>query len=528
MPSSLAYNRIRHASFRLYTILLGMLFTLASLTSAAEVDAALGQAQQPPPIQIIPGDSMNLKIVEQISSHYVVVQVDPPVHNWFAGTFTNLPTDKEVTIGLSMVGMDSKGNKADVSKWRGIMPVMTYADPEKYETYEWFSKDEQGRWVSCDPFKQGRAAQYAGNGKVPEQSVIPKEFAKQFLSADGKYWSAWREVDKAEAITTLNIFRCASKFALPEVTIAMRVPFTYTYQQQVIARLQAAKLPGVFVDEIGTTPGGRKLQVIRVENTSPGVVQTKKKTAMVIAREHATEHASSWAAFGILAEGLNRLYQHTIQPSDPTWLFVLIEDPDGATASIFDRMTEKFLDSDEAGTPPEVFDYARYMIDYVNSKQTIDISVAFHNVEANETPHLFSPFRERIYDTETLAFNRQYFALVSAENYSVASAEKSWGVGGAQNRLYGWCSRFGAFDLAYEVNDRNPSQRLSLQQLQHIGSLLQKHVLTWLPSTEGETLHNRAHALLEERSIKRAAYFEQHKDASPDHRTQYEMLILRY
>jgi hypothetical protein len=233
------------------------------------------------PIALIPGDGMNLEIVDQISSHYVIVKVNPPVHNWFAGTFTNLPTDKEVTIGLSMEGMDTKGNTGDVSKWVGLRPVMTYADPTKYETYEWFQKDEQGRWVSGDAFKKGDE-KFAGTGTTPEQSVIPQEVAADFLSEDGNYWQPWREIDNAEAVTNLNIFRMKQQFSYPKATLAMRVPFTYTYLQQFISQLQSADIPGVYVDKIGMTPKGRNLQVIRVEASGKEVAITDTTPTIIM------------------------------------------------------------------------------------------------------------------------------------------------------------------------------------------------------------------------------------------------------
>jgi len=242
---------------------------LVGMLGASAQEATLPRPPDPTPIALTPQDGFNLAVVDQITPHYVIVKLASPAHNWFAGTFTNLPTDKAVTIGLSMAGNDTRGNAADVKKWVGLMPVMTYADPTQYETYEWFRKDAQGRWVSGDPFKQGEA-RFAGTGKTPEQAVIPKEVAAQFLSADGQYWQAWREVDTAEAVPGINVFRITQRFARPTATVAMRVPYTYTYLQAFLAKLQAAKLPGVTVDEIGDTPEKRKLQCIRVEDPTNG------------------------------------------------------------------------------------------------------------------------------------------------------------------------------------------------------------------------------------------------------------------
>ncbi|HOS44775.1 MAG TPA: hypothetical protein PK794_13885 [Armatimonadota bacterium] len=143
--------------------LLGVL--LAGMLGASVQEAAPPRAPDPPPVAITPQDGFNLEVVDQVNSHYVIVKLASPAHSWFAGAFTHLPTDKDVPIGLSMAGNDTKGNAADVTKWVGLVPVMTYADPAQYETYEWFTKDGQGRWMSEDIFKQGEA-KYAGTGKA--------------------------------------------------------------------------------------------------------------------------------------------------------------------------------------------------------------------------------------------------------------------------------------------------------------------------------------------------------------------------
>jgi len=110
----------------------------------------------PPQIITIPQDGFNLIVDEQLAPDYVVVKQTRPAHNWFAGTFSNLPTDREVTIGLSMQGNGGGINIGNVAKWKGLRPVLTYADPTKYESYEWFIKDDNGVWISGDPFKKGK------------------------------------------------------------------------------------------------------------------------------------------------------------------------------------------------------------------------------------------------------------------------------------------------------------------------------------------------------------------------------------
>ena len=99
------------------TIMLGLglvLFTIGSVRAAADETPAAAR-QAPAPIQILPGDGMNLMIEEALTPHYLIVKLRPPAaHNWFSAKFTNLPTDQPVTIGFSMAGNNTTENIADV------------------------------------------------------------------------------------------------------------------------------------------------------------------------------------------------------------------------------------------------------------------------------------------------------------------------------------------------------------------------------------------------------------------------------
>jgi len=286
----MAQNRVKQLWLTCACLLLVLLATLP-------LHAQPGEGSDVPAIATTSQDGFNLVVSEMITPSYACLQVSPPTHGWFAGSFTHLPVKTPVTLGLSMGEMRDGELDADVTRWLGLQPVMTYADPTQYAAYEWFRKDPQGRWISGDPFKVGEA-RYAGMELVPKQTVIPEEVASQFLSSDGAIWTPWREIDNVEVLPNVNIFRIRETYALPSATVAMRVPYTYTYLQDFLSRLQAAKLPGVTVDELGKTPGGRALQVIRV--TDPTDPQANRQSILVIAREHATEPAGSWVAHGML------------------------------------------------------------------------------------------------------------------------------------------------------------------------------------------------------------------------------------
>jgi len=523
------------------TIMLGLgllLFTICAVR-AAEDDTPAAR-QDPAPIQILPGDGMNLVIEEALTPHHLIVKLRPPAaHNWFSLQLTNLPTDQPVTIGFSMEGNNTAGNIADVKKWIGLSPVMTYGDPKRYEINEWFAKDAEGRWVSGDPLERGDA-RFAGDGPTPEQTVIPAEVAAEFLSKDGTYWQPWREIDEVEVLANINIFRIRHHFARPTATIAMRVPFTYTYLQQLIARLQAAQLPGVFVDEIGTTVQGNKLQVIRIEDpdvstplrifgyekslhpnkipivwvdyTADKRVPDDQKVFLITAREHATEHASSHIVHGLLRmligenEVSQALRQHT------TWLLIPIQDPDGSIVSSFDTMVDQFWQHstnpvDNNPCPTEVLAYANYLRAFVNSGRPIAASVSWHNVECNEGENVFAPFITVSDEENTVLLNQQWFTALQDDGYLTGKASGN-DRGYMRLRLYGWCGDvYRSMPIAYEVNDRLPGQTLPLNRLENIGESFSRALWQFYTAEAGKRHLTDLRLFLQQRQQAIAQYY---------------------
>jgi len=491
--------------------------------------------QVPATLQVLSGDGMNLALTDKIDEHYYVLKITNLIHNLFCGQICHIPLDGDVTFGISLDGLDSSemgGNKANVAKWSGkpgLIPVYTYADPQRYESYEWFVKGDDGRWLSDDPLKE-ITARDAGAEIVPKQDVVPREVAEHFLyTVGGKtYWSAFGEVDSTETVTALNIFRIRHHFLLPSATLAMHYPFSYTFQQGFISRLRAAKLPGVFIDKLGGTQERRRLQVIRLEDTTSKIPASQRQTVLLTAREHSSESASSWSGFGALTALLADTPKAKRLRQDTTWLIILMEDPDGSANSTFDHLTDKFLRPNDRDLPPEVLAYARYFTAYVADGRTIDITLSIHGVEATEASNAFCPFREERFDTSIVDFNRKFFADLKSKGYTVDDPEAKWGTGTIPGRLYGWCAaRFGSFDLCFEVNDRYPTHRLALPELQAIGGSLATQIANWLASDEGQHKHTALLHLGEEYRRARSAYFAQ-AGTHITGRTPYELLILGY
>jgi hypothetical protein len=464
--------------------LLGLLLGIAALTvsKAIAVEGAAG-VENMALVQISQSPGMNLQMVEQVSTNYIIVKVSPAIHNVCAGTFLHLPTDHVMNIGLSMAG--TPGN---VSKWQGLLPEMTYGDPAVYETYEWFRKDGQGRWVSGDVLKRAKA-RYAGNGTVPSQTAMPLAVASKYLMDNGTYWSCWKEVDVAEAVPAYNVFRIKQKFDLENATIASRVPYTYRFQQQFLDRLQQSQMPGVAVETIGTTPGGRKLSVIRIDDANSRVPRRERPTILITAREHATEPASSWVAHGLACALLAQTAEAAALRKDKTWLIVTILDPDGSDAGILNHLTSKFAEGNK-NPPSEVQDYQRYLSTYVATTGTIDLAVSLHNVEANESAHAFVPVIDPQYQTQVVAVNSRFFTALQAQGYLTGTPDQAWEYRAFNMRLFGWCAmKFGSLPLAFEVNDRYPKQTLSLDRLQRMGAVLARSITEWLAADDGRHWH---------------------------------------
>jgi len=478
-----------------------------------------------PPIAIVPRDGFNLEVSEQITPTYAVVHVASQAHNWFAGTLAQLPTGVPVTLGLSMAGKGGTA-PADVGKWVGLRPVMTYSDPTRCDTYEWFTRDAQGRWVSSDPLKRGNA-KYAGTGPVPFQTAIPEAFAAQFLSPDGAYWSPWREVDDTEVLTNINVFRMKQTFQAPTATVAMRVPYTYTYLQAFLARLQAANLLGVYVDELGATPGGRKLQIIRVEDPQPAGTPETQRTVLVLAREHATEPAGSWALQGMLNLLLADSPETRALRRHHTWLILPIMDPDGSANATFDRLTEMFYCQWEK-TPPEVLAYTRYFADFIAAGHSLDVAVNLHNVEANETPNLMCPFINHGDEETTFAFNRRCFAELRKAGYQTGEPDRPWNYGFNTFRLYGVLeTHYRTLGLAYEINECFPDNRLSPARVAGLGALLLQQLAAWCASPDGIERHRQILDRLQQFRQQRQAYLtEKQRDAKD--RNPHELITLGY
>ena len=472
-----------------------------------------------------PGD--NMVLVEVLSPVRVVCELSSPVHNMWSGRFHHLQTDQPTMIGWNMEGQNGGTNDGNVTKWVNLKPVVCEGDDTLWDAYQFWTKNANDVWeCTSDPFRTG-PDRFAGNGKVPIQSAIPTEIADAYLDPTGKYFQCWREVD-SEVIPTLNTYRAICHFNAESATLAMRMPFRYSYLLNVIDNIQKASPPGVFVDTLGMSTQGRKLHVIRLEDTASQSKLGDRRTILMLSSEHSSEMSASWANYGALTTLLSNTPEAQQLRKDTTWLFILIPDPDGNVNLTFDNLTDKFCKPNSETCPKEILAYARYLTEYVNQGRTVDIAISSHNVEANECSNAFSPFIDSMYAAQTISFNQEYFDTLSAKGYRVNDPTKPWGEGTQPVRMVGYCAtKFGSLDLCYEYNDRFPQNKLSVRQLQGMGTVLVQQCIKWLACPMGVEFHTQLRERLNIRQKDRDAYFQQ-IGHSASQKTTFEMLILGY
>lgn len=470
----------------------------------------------------VPHDGFNLVVTELLSPTYAILKLSVPNHGWFAGTFTNLPTEQPVTFGWSMDGNDDQ-YPADVTKWKGLRPVMTYADPTRYESYIGYTRRKDGRWIAANLFRTRKTAD-AGAGPLPSQTVIPEPLATQFLSTDGSTWYPWREMTTVQTLSNVNIFRVTETFVQPTATLAMRVPYTYTYLQAFLEQLRQAKPAGVTIDIAGLTPEQRQLVVIRLEPPHLQSASKERPTILIYAREHATEPEGSWVIEGVLQWLLSHDAAAKTARQQCDWLLIPMLDPDCAAQA---RCASGDLFNANATTRTEGVAYATYLVNWIDAGHRLEVVINLHNVECTEGPNLFTPMVNAARETQIRPLQQPFFT--AADKLGFTTGQPGWSmVGYASFRLSGWCYNvFRTFDMFYEVNGRAPLSRLNPVQLRQIGNLLAQHSYAVVGSPTMGSVRAEINKHLSEREVARNKIWQRNgRDAQS--RTVGELLTYGY
>lgn len=499
-------------------------------------------------IEVQPTECGNLSIRARQGRNTVDVVPVPSIHQWFMGTFTGLPVGSPVTIRLCMAGHDSGRHIADCRKWVGLRPLLTYADPAQFDTYLWYRRTH-GSWISGDL----AAPADAGTAQVPVQGVLPPELALAGLSDDGTIWQPWQEVEGGIADTDARTFTVRFTPARDTATLALHVPFTPGYHEQFLARLRAARLPGGFVDDLGSSSEGRPLAMVRVDDPAQPTPLTlddlvrpdgtrvpvwrmhdagapRVRVHLLIAREHGAEHTPSWALMGALRRLLSspRLRHRT------TWLLLFLYDPDGAAHSTYHNLTDRFFPHRNHPvygdvTPPEVVAYVRYLRAFVNSGRPLLSATSFYGLECNEGPPVLCPFINRQEKELTFDFNTAWFARLQAQGIPTGPPRQAWDEGWTPYRLHGWCWYwYRAFAPVFEINDRFPDHRLTLPGIEEIGAEYPAALAEFFDTPAGRARVAEIHAFLAQRAHERDLWFRTPMSGTPDDPSLYDMLSMGY
>lgn len=445
-PSTISY-----VPSYLFIMLAFTCFALLSANHMARADETAGATgnQQEPTVVEAPGT--NVVMDDCIRPDYIVVDITTQAHNWWLMKLTGVK-GKKLTIGFSMAG------KGDVSKWTSLHPVYSYSDPDKLETFEWFTKDS-GHWRSGNVFLSDEKRD-AGIGKCPIQQAIPKDSTNEFLSKDGTYWEPWGRISNTQVISNINIFRFTQTFTQDTVWVAMRYPFSYTLLQNYIEAIRAKQDSRIRVNVVGTSQENRSLFAIEVKNSR--FFLKSPETLLIYAREHATEPDGSWATIGIL----NALYDLKLGQW-PSMIILPMVDPDSANANRYEGIIDSF---DPYQSSKESACIMRYLALQMRDNQYIDISLNLHNVESGEANNTWMPHADM--------FNREQISLIksrieknlSNRGYSISQTPPL--VTFQAMRLEGWISKnIGSVNLIYELNSQATNGELTLDKLQSLGSL---------------------------------------------------------
>ena len=371
----------------------------------------------------------NLVVDEQLSDSEYSLKLVRPTHNWFSGLFEGIDTTKEIIFSLSMNGNSVEGTVADVAKWDGLRPVYTYGKYRDYNTYIYYTKNFDGYWISSDYFLADEN-KFAGNGKIPIQSIIPSELAEEFLSEDGNYWSAWQEITDCYINTASNTFFMTKQFNLPNIAIAIKYPYNYDYQFEYMAKLKDSQISGVTVHNIGKSKSKEyDLFIIEVHDPKASVEELQdRRVVLIYANEDGNEPDSSWVVNGsinYLIESIktnDKFVMDTLK--EVTFLFVPMFDPDGSSESSYSKITSDFLIPNLDNVRDEVVAYIKFINQWCGKNgNRLDLVVNLHNIECNEAPNIICPFIDIENEKTVIALNS--FVLKNMPN-TIKTSSSIW------------------------------------------------------------------------------------------------------
>ena len=422
----------------------------------------------PDVISTISFPGANMDILNVVSKTELNLKLKKKVPNWFLGIIFGVDTEDITTLCLNMSENSTSLGRADVGKWEGLRPVYTYGSHIYYSDFIYYTKGDDGFWVSSDPFLFGND-KLAGNDRLPVQEILFEGLEEYALSEDGKYWSAWMEIEDAYPDSYSDSFTMRESFKQKLVTVAIRVPYSYDYEWQYMLKLKEVKRTGVKVHEIGKSVEGRDLYIVEINDPKATEEELKdRRVVLIYANEDGDEPDSSWVTQGIINFLISDSDEAKQLLKEVSFLCIPMLDPDGWAHSTYGELTYSFAPEDFLKyIRPEAASYASFINSWCGDRNMrLDLVVNLHNIECNEGPNVMFPLIDINYMEHAEKLNDFFLKNLT----DVKTSSVVWAHGSFYDRFSGWCQRqWGSIITLCEINSRYPQNRLSLKDMDELG-----------------------------------------------------------
>jgi hypothetical protein len=354
-----------------------------------------------------------------------------------------------------LVRIDLTGRDVEMDKWATLNPV--YCDASELDDETLFA---------TKPATEDKVPVRAWNGPL-----LP--------STEAERWHFIQDVWQSKQDTLSFVTPCKSE----SVFVAMRVPYTPTYNEKYISAL--GRNPRLKVLQAGLSNAGRPLTVVQVGAEDSD--KAKRNPCVVLyAREHADEPDSSWVAQGLIEYCAGNDEQAKKLRERVTFLVIPMVDPDAAAISRHQGIMVSF----KAGlTTVESRGYAKWFHNWIADGGRIDLVLNLHNVQSKESPNLACALMAGAAErgAASAALNRILVERFRAANMSVAPSV--WALGISTERLGGWLSMsYGPLVFAYEVNSQAPVRHLNLEQLKGMGMHIAEGIGSFVETSSAKTV----------------------------------------
>jgi zinc carboxypeptidase len=416
--------------------------------AAADIPLATMPAQQHPPVEIAREQSEPTDTAADIQLQTgfecgtpLVVQRISPTH--FQVSLTSLIIRDWFLFRVhgaagKIVRIDIKDPNQPLDKWWSLNPVYCeesdLGSPATYVTSD----------VSAGASAGGLTTAWNGSN---------------LTDTSGQKWhfisDAWMEDS--------TTFSFVQKFSANDVYIAMRVPYTTSYNEAYFEELKNNPLVKVY--EIGRSKEGRPLLAARIGDG--GAV---KPCLLVYAGEHADEHDAMWVAHGLIEYLIGDSAEAVRLRTDYTFLVIPMVDPDSTVVSRHEGIIISFLT--DARTPESVA-YANWFQQWVDAGNRLDLVLDLHNTQSKESPNVMPALMEQqgVRGSGSMALHMLLKADLETQGFSVQRSTKLYGW--SPDRLGGWLSRrFAPITLAYELNAQAPQRHMNLADCTRIAAII--------------------------------------------------------